>query len=307
MAKRDYYQVLGVDRSATAAQIKSAYRKLAREFHPDVNKATDAAEKFTEATEAYEVLSDDAKRQKYDRFGHASNGGGFGGPRGPGGVDFSDIFGGQAGGGGGFMGMGLDDILQALGGRGRRRRPQKGADLEYPITLDFLQAVRGVATAIRLRSGRKGETDETLDVKIPAGVRDGQKIRVRGKGQEGPAGPGDLYILVHVAKHAYFSREGRDIVVEVPVSITEAALGAKVDVPTIDGPTTVKIPHGTNSGQKLRLKGKGVGSAGDDRGDQYVIVRTVVPKDISKAGRQLLEQLAESEKFDVRADSPWNN
>ena len=224
----------------------------------------------------------------YDQFGHAG-GPGFGGPRGqrvyttsgPGGSDFADIFGGE---GGRFVGMGLDDILQALGAGGARRgrrkaRPRKGANLEYPITLDFLQAVRGVTAPIHIRAGSATDKDETINVKIPPGVGDGQKIRVRGRGQTGPGGRGDLYILVHVTKHPYFTRDGRDIYIELPISIAEAALGAKVTVPTIDGMTTVTIPPGTGSARRLRLKGKGVGSAGDDRGDQYVVIRIVAPPD----------------------------
>lgn len=320
MAKRDYYEVLSVPRNATTAQIKSAYRKLARQYHPDVNKSPDAHANFTEATEAYEVLSDSKKRKMYDRFGHAGapgfgGAGGRGGPRvytgaGKGGSDFSEIFGGPDV-GGGFVGMSLDDILAALGrgrstGKGRRStRMRKGADMEYPITLDFLQAVRGVTTTVRIRSeGPEGKT-ETIDLKIPPGVAEGQKIRVRGKGQAGPGGAGDLYILTHITKHPYFTRKGADMYVDVPISITEAALGAKVAVPTIDGMTTVTIPPGTNGAQKLRLKGKGVGSAGDPRGDQYVVIRIVVPNEISERGRQLLESFSEAEKFDPRANVPW--
>ncbi len=313
MAERDYYEVLGVARNASAGQIKSAYRKLARKYHPDVNKSPDAQGKFTEATQAYEVLSDDKKRKMYDRFGQAG-GPGSSGPAGArvytstgrGGMGF-DIFSEE---GEGFMGMSLDDILQALGGgrRGKRKAPQpKGADLEYPITLEFLQAVRGVTTSIRIRGGQRADHDETIEVKIPPGVNEGQRIRVRGKGQPGPAGPGDLYIRVHVATHLHFTRDGLNIYVEVPISITEAALGAKVPVPTIDGMTTVTIPPGTNSAQKLRLKGKGIGPAEDNRGDQYVVIRIVAPKSVSDAGRRLLEQFAETDNFDPRAHVPWKS
>jgi len=314
MAERDYYEVLGVARNASAGQIKSAYRKLARKYHPDVNKSPDAQGKFTEATQAYEVLSDDKKRKMYDRFGHAG-GPGFSEPRGARvytsggseGMGF-DIFG---EGGEGFMGMSLDDILQALGGGGRRGKrkvqQRKGADLEYPIALEFLQAVRGVTTSIRIRGGQQADHDETIEVKIPPGVNEGQRIRIRGKGQPGPAGPGDLYIRVHVATHPHFTRDGLNIYVEVPISITEAALGAKVPVPTIDGMTTVTIPPGTNSAQKLRLKGKGIGPAGDNRGDQYVVIRIVTPKNVSVAGRRLLEQFAVTDNFDPRAHVPWKS
>jgi len=224
-------------------------------------------------------------------------------------VDFADIFGGGGGGGmGGFGGMSLDDILEMLGGgratRKSRRRPSpsKGADLEYPITLDFLQAARGVRTTVRIR--REGPADETIEVKIPSGVGEGQRIRVRGKGQLGPGGQGDLYIVIHVEPHPYFTRQGNDVYVDVPISMTEAALGAKVDVPTIDGMTTVTIPPGTSGGQKLRLKGRGL-SAGEGRGDQYVRLKVVVPKELSARGRELLEQLQQTETADPRATAPW--
>ncbi len=317
MAKRDYYDVLGVSRDASAAQIKSAFRKLARQYHPDVNKAADAADKFTEATEAYEVLSDETKRKQYDQFGHAATQGPAGrGASGPGagyagvnmgGVDFGEFF---SGGGDGFSGMSLDDILQALGGGSTTRRsrhqpqPRKGPDLDYPITLDFLQAIRGVTTSIRCRRPDNGQT-ETIDVKIPAGVRGGQKIRVRGKGQPGPAGRGDLYILVHVTAHPYFVREGKDIVLDLPISFTEACLGAKVDVPTLDGMTRMTIPAGSSSGQKLRLRGKGIETADGERGNQYVVLRVVVPQDLSDEGKALLEQFAAAAGQDARADVPW--
>jgi DnaJ-class molecular chaperone len=326
MAKRDFYDILGVSRDASASQIKSAYRKLARKYHPDVNKAEDSSEKFTEATEAYEVLSDSKKRKLYDQFGHAGLGGAPGaGPAGgrvythaggrrPGtgaggrGFNVGDFFEGSSG----FMGMSLDELLQSLGGgrttrkaRGRRENT-KGADLEYPITLDFLQAAKGVATTIRIRrEGGGADGTEVIEVKIPPGVREGQKVRIRGKGQVAPRGPaGDLYIIVHIAPHAYFRRDGSDVFVDVPVSITEAALGAKVDVPTIDGMTTVTIPPGTSGSQKLRLKGKGI-AAGNGRGDQYVVLKIAVPKKPSPAAKELLEKLAKLDDADPRKDAPW--
>ena len=318
MAKRDYYDVLGVARDATDAQVKSAYRKLARKYHPDVSKAADAADKFKEATEAYEVLSDSKKRGMYDQFGHAGPGAGFGGPGGargwPGGqgveVNFEDLFG---SGGSGFSGMGLDDIMAALGGGARgHRRPaprRTGADLESHLPVAFMQAVQGTTTTIRVnRAGQRGgHNTETIDVKIPAGVREGSKVRVRGKGEQGLGGNGDLYIIVHVGKHPYFRREGDDIYVDLPVRISEAALGGAVDVPTIDGMTTVKIPAGTSSGKRLRLKGKGVKPTEDrkQRGDQYVVIRIVPPPDISPQGRELLQKLDELEAFDPRKDAPW--
>jgi DnaJ-class molecular chaperone len=316
MAKRDYYDVLGVKRGANESEIRSAYRKLARKYHPDVNKAPDAAEKFKEATEAYEVLSDPQKRKMYDQYGHAAPAA-AGGPRGRtytwtstgsprgGAPGFEDIFGGFTH---GFMGMSLEEILEKLGGGGarggRRRRPAaRGGDVEYNLTLDFMAAVHGTTATVRVQPA--GEPAETISVKIPPGVGEGSKVRIRGKGQAGPAGRGDLYIITHVRPHAYFRREGDDIYVDVPVSLTEAALGGKVDVPTIDGMTTVTIPPGTASSRRLRLRGKGVGRSGGARGDEYVVLRLVPPPKTSAKGAELLRQFAEAEPFDPRKDVPW--
>ena len=319
MAKRDYYEVLGVKRDAGEAEIKSAYRKLARKYHPDVNKASDAAERFKEATEAYEVLSDPQKRRMYDQFGHVRPGG-VGRPGGaktytwqsgegvP--FDIGDLFGRSGRGGGGFAGMSLDEILEALGGefgrRGRRAqaRAAKGPDIEHHVSLDFMQAVWGATTSLRIQQA--GGSGETISVKIPPGVRDGSKIRVAGKGGEGPGGRGDLYIIVHVSEHPYFRRVGNDIYVEVPVSIAEAALGAKVDVPTIDGMTTVTIPPGTSSARRLRLREKGVkGPGGQARGDQYVEIKIVPPPKLSAGGQELLRKLQAADPFDPREHAPW--
>lgn len=321
MAKRDYYDILGVRRDASADQIKSAYRKLARKYHPDVNKAPDAVEKFKEATEAYEVLSDPQKRGLYDQFGHAGPPQGpFGGagsprgqrgqgpftytwnsqgPRGEGVGNFEDIFGGA----GGMSGMSLEEILGMLGGGGsrksRRRGPApRGQDIEYSVALDFLQAAAGTTATIRLQRGGR---IETIDVKIPPGVHDGSRIRLRGQGQDG----GDLYIVTQVREHPYFRREGDDIYVDLPISVSEAALGAKVDVPTLEGTASVAIPPLSSSGMKLRLRGKGVAAPGRDHGDQYVVLKIVLPKKISSRGEQLLREFGEAEKFDPRANAPW--
>jgi len=312
MAKRDYYEILGVSRSASADDIRASYRKLARKYHPDVNKAKDAEQKFREATEAYEVLSDPEKRKMYDQFGHAGPqaAGGMGGPGrvytngGPVDFDIGDIFG---RGTSGFSSMGLDDILNALrgGGRARRRAPQKGSNVEYGITLDFMEAVRGTTATLKyLQPGKSGQP-ETLTVKIPPGVGQRAKVRVREKGAIGPGGAGDLYLIVHIRPHPYFRRDGNDIYVDVPISITEAALGAKVDVPTVDGMTTVTVPPGAGSGAKLRLKGRGIGKSGKDKGDQYVQIRIVPPKSISNRGRELLGEFQQLEGEDVRAGVPW--
>ncbi len=319
MGKKDYYDVLGVTRSSTAAQIKSAYRKLARKYHPDVNKDPGATEKFKEATEAYEVLSDPKKRKVYDRFGHSAADGQappggawrWGGDEAGAEFDFDDLFG-RSGGGGGFMGMSLEDILSTLGGRRRSSRRTAraaavGENLEHEISLDFMQAVCGATVTMRLpRQSGRSRSVETIDVKIPPGIRDGARIRVRGKGADGPGGRGDLYIVARVRKHAYFRRDGDDVTVEVPISITEAALGAKVDVPTIDGMTTVTIPPGTPSARRLRLKEKGIRSPGKSRrGDQYVLVRIVPPAKVSAAGANLLKKFDAEEKFDPRRNAPW--
>ena len=322
---RDFYEVLGVKRNATAGQIKSAYRKKARKYHPDVSKAPDAGEKFRQATEAYEVLSDSEKRKRYDQFGPEAFQKGGAPPRGggfyPGGgrtvqFDFGDIFGGGSGGGGGFMGMGLDEILESLGGRGRRKSrrgpkaaPQRGANLEHHVQLDFHKALHGTSTSVRIHatdaSGKSSA--QTLTVKIPPGVREDQKIRVRGKGAMGPAGAGDLLLICHIIDHPFFQRVGDDIYVHVPISIVEAALGASVDVPTIDGMTTVKIPQGTPSGRRLRLRGKGLPLKGDPkkRGDQQVVIKIVPPTKVSRPAQDLLKEFQKIENQDPRADAPW--
>ena len=319
MGDRDYYQVLGVKRGATAAEIKSAYRTLARKFHPDVNKDPGAEAKFKEATEAYEVLSDSQKRGAYDQFGRAGPAGRgaytrTGAPGGGFGASFEEIFGAaQAqtrGGGGGFVGMGLDDILNALRGQSRRsgraKSPRRGENIEYDLTLDFMQAMWGTTASIHLTHQGVGGTRETLEVKIPAGVDEGSRIRVRGKGGEGPGGKGDLYIVTHVRPHPYFRREGSDITIDLPIGLCEAALGARVDVPTVDGMTTVTVPSGTAGGKRLRLRGKGVRAAGDKkRGDQYMVIRIVPPKDITAEGKQLLKEFDQTHPYNPRAEAPW--
>lgn len=328
MAKqRDYYEILGVKRDATLDQIKSAYRKLARKYHPDVNKAPDAAEKFREATEAYEVLSDPEKRRRYDQFGRSAFegvGGEWGGfPPGAGGgqsirVDFGnmdDLFG-SGGFHSAFMGMGLEELLEALGGHARRKGAQRsqaaaprGADIEHHIELDFLQAVHGTTTTLRLTErGASGRTAaQTLAVKIPPGVSEGQKIRLRGKGQDGPGGPGDLLLICHVREHPYYRRVGNDIYVEVPVGIVEATLGGSVDVPTLDGMATIKIPPGTPSGRRIRLRGKGIKSAADgERGDQYAVIKIVPPAGVSEKGAALLREFRLVEGRNAQPEVPWS-
>lgn len=304
MAK-DYYEVLGVPRSASADELKKAYRKLSRQFHPDVKPNDKQAEaQFKEVQEAYAVLGDADKRKKYDQFGHAFEQAGAGGP-GAGGFnwsggggqqfDFEQLFGG---------GIDLGDILGGggRGGRGGRGRQQKGPDVEATIQVPFTVAAEGGNHDLSVSTGSK---TERLTVKIPPGVDSGSVIRLAGQGQPGRGGGpnGDLLVKIQVAPHPYFRREGSNILVDVPLSITEAALGAKVDVPTLaEGLISLTIPAGSSSGTKLRLRGKGVmDSKTKTRGDQFAVVKVVVPKNLDDASRELLQKFAEQNPSDPRA------
>ena len=345
--KRDYYEVLGVSRSAEEPEIKTAYRKLALQYHPDRNPGNpEAEEKFKEASEAYAVLVDSNKRAQYDRFGHAAVGGaGFGGFDPNSFQDFSDIFSDL---------FGFGDIF---GGGGRRRsRAQRGADLREDLTIAFEHAVFGTETEIRIRrheacdacsgSGSapgKGATtcrscggagqvryqqgfltiartcptckgagsvisdpcakchghgrvlqQRTMPVKIPAGVEDGTRMRFAGQGEAGAFGgpSGDLYVVLHVKEHPFFERDGNNIYCAVPVSITQAALGAEIRIPTLDGEHTLKIPEGTQSGTAFRIRHKGVASLnGHGKGDLFVEVRVQTPTKLTRRQRELLEEL----------------
>ena len=303
MSKRDFYEVLGVSRSASTEEIRKAYKKLAKKFHPDVKPADpDAEKKFSEITEAYDVLSDDAKRKNYDQFGHAARGGaaggnpfqGFGGGGG-GSFDLDDILGGMFGGGGNPFG----------GGRRGQPRTQKGQDARAEITVPFIVAVEGGEHSVSLQNGTKSER---LSVKIPAGIEDGQSIRLAGQGNPGSGGgpAGDLIVTVHIATHPWFRRDGQNLLVDVPISPSEAALGAKVDVPTLsEGTVVLTVPPGTSSGAKLRLRGKGVRNhKTGDRGDQFVVLKISVPKDLSEEAIALYEKLAELNPKNPR-DGLW--
>jgi curved DNA-binding protein len=241
------------------------------------------------------------------------------GPGGPGqaagapGFDFEDIFSSSP-----FSGMGLEELLAALGGYSRRgaraagRSGRSGAfdplagtrpDLEYPVTLDFMQAVKGCRTALDLR--RRDGTIERIEVKIPPGVRDGSRVRVRGKGA-GPDGSGDLFIITRVREHPYFRREGADVYMDLPLSLGEAALGAEVTVPTVDGHASVKVPPGASGGARLRLPGRGVADPRTGRrGDQYLLVKIVLPPVVSEQGLKLLEEFARTDPYDPRKNVPW--
>jgi len=365
MIKRDYYEVLGVARDASDKEIKRAYRRLARKYHPDVNPNDKAAEaKFKEATEAYEVLSDPAKRRQYDQYGHQAFGAAYeaGQTRGggPGGVDFSQFdFGAPAG---------FEDLFSDLFGRRGptvEAGPSRGEDLHYSIDLDFEDAVRGLSTEITLQrqvacpacqgsgigvggrlqncpacggSGRarlglglfggyracptcRGTgkvpstpcasctgggavlTSERIAVKIPPGVDNGSTVRLQGKGHVGRGGgpPGDLYIVTRVRSHPFFERRGDNLYCEVPITVTEAALGAKIEVPTVEGRASMRIPPGTNSGQVFRLRGLGVPHLkGGGRGDQFVTVKIVVPQNLDPRSQELFRELARLRPEDPR-------
>lgn len=283
MPGKDYYDILGVGKSASEDEIKKSYRKLAKKYHPDVNKGNkDAENKFKEISEAYAVLSDKEKREQYDRLGkEAFSGGGAGGPFG--GFDFSQFMGGAgAGARGRRAGAGtrrttvdFTDIFGDLfgGGGGFEGQTATGSDIESETTIDFADAIRGTTLDLRFSDGR------TVKVKIPEGVADGQRLRIRGKGAPSPIGgpPGDLNLLVRVRPHPFFERRGNDIHIELPITVAEAIRGAEIEVPTIQGPVRARIPAGTQGGQTFRLTGKGVRTK-NATGDHYYKVQIVVPK-----------------------------
>jgi len=288
MAEKDYYDILGVKKSASSDEIKKAYRGLAKKFHPDKNKGNKEAEnKFKEISEAYAVLSDTEKREQYDRLGkEAFRGGGpggnpFAGGANPfGGFDFSQFTGGGARARGGRRSTtgagGFTDIFSDLfggGGPGFEPGPERGGDLEAELTIDFRDAILG--TTMDLVINGKG-----VKVKIPEGVSDGQRIRLRGKGAPGANGgpAGDLNVLIHVRSHPLFERRGDDIYIDLPIRVGEAIRGAEVEVPTIHGPVRARIPAGTQGGQTFRLRGKGVKKKTGTAGDHYYRVEVSVPK-----------------------------
>lgn len=361
MSKRDYYEVLGVSKTASKDEIKKAYRRLAKKYHPDVSTEPDATEKFKEVQEAYEVLSDDTKRAQYDQFGHAGPNQGFGG-----GFDGAD-----------FGGFGFEDIFSSFfggGGGGRRRdpnAPRQGADLQYSMMLSFEEAIFGKETEVEIASdencdtchgsgAKPGTSKDTcshcggagqvnvqqntpfgrivnrracehcrgtgqiikekcttchgagkvrkrkkINIKIPAGIDDGQQIRISGKGEAGTNGgpSGDLYVVVRVRQHEFFERNGDDIICEMPLTFAQAALGDEVEVPTVHGKVKLKIPAGTQTGTEFRLKGKGAPNVrGYGQGDQYVIVRVVTPTKLTSRQKELLTELAKDGHEDLHKD-----
>ena len=372
MAKRDYYEVLGVSKNATEDEIKSAFRKKAKEFHPDLNKSPDAPEKFKEAQEAYACLSNKENRAKYDQFGHAAfdnpyanAGGGAGGYSGNpfGDFDFGDIFDDLFG--GGFS------SFSSFGGRSSSRA-RKGNDTLYGMKIDFMEAVYGCKKDIDLEyfetcdecdgagghgeitcdtcNGKgtiikqtstilgtiqtrstcpdckgKGKTfksrcnnckgngkvkvSKTITIDIPAGIDEGEQLRLAGKGEEGiNGGPnGDLYIEIHISKHELYRRDGNDIYSDLPVTITDLCLGCKKTIKTIDGEVEIKIKEGSQPGELLRIKGKGINNPDSwKKGDFYLELKLVIPRSLSRKQKSLLEDLEETDLEDEIEFSKFN-
>ncbi len=293
MSKRDYYEVLGVKKDASDDEIKKAFRKLAIKYHPDKNPGDKEAEaKFKEANEAYSVLSDKTKRQRYDQFGHAGVGGAGGGA---GGNPFEGFnFNGQSFnfdfGGGGFGG--LDDILGAMFGGGFRG-VRRGRDYRTSVTIDFEEAIFGCTKTVSVDG-------EQIKLKIPAGIYDGQSIRLNGKGGPAPqegGQRGDLYVEVRVRAHKRLTREGDLILSEVTISMVEAVLGTEVDVETVDGEVTMKVPAGTQPGTNFKLSGHGAPRLGsDERGPHIVTVNVEIPKNLSRKQKELIEEFDKAKK-----------
>ena len=283
----DYYKLLGVDRSATADEIRKAYRKLARKYHPDVNKEEDATTKFAEVQEAYDTLSDAEKRKMYDQFGSSGpTGGGFrgdprwsqGSPSGGYGqtVDFSDIFGSAFGGGG-----------QSPFGGGGQQQAVKGPDQTHAITVTFMTALNGGSEEIKI-------SDSSVTLQIPAGIESGKKLRLKGKGGPGMLGgqAGDLIVTISVGGHPLYQRTGLDVEMDVDLNIAEAALGTKVTLPLpLGGTVDMSIPAGVSSGSRLRVKGKGCVTSDGKKGDFYAAIHIIAPKDIDDETKKLLEEL----------------
>lgn len=325
MQYKDYYDILGVSRNADQKEIKKAYRKLARKYHPDINEDQEAEQKFKEVSEAYTVLSDPEKRKKYDKFGDQweqyeragvnpedVNWGSWGNNGGTGGghqqyqrtvtpEEFEQMFGGFSGAGGGFS-----DFFESLFGGGRQQRTQsspfgrgfgaqqatqrRGQDIDTPVQISLEEAFHGTSRTLQREGG------ERLEVNIPRGVKTGSRVRISGQGSPGAGGAaGDLYLNIKVLPHAQFSREGDDLQVTVPVDLYTAVLGGEVQVPTLERPVVLTIPPGTQNGKTFRLSGLGMPNLknANERGDLYAEVMVELPTDLSQKERQLFEQLRE--------------
>ena len=308
---RDYYETLGVSKTASEDEIKSAFRKLARKYHPDVAKdKKEAEEKFKQINEAYEVLSDPEKRRKYDQLGENWNQpGGFQPPPQWGGRQPGGGFYGGGGENGGvefeFGGTGFSDFFEAFFGGGRVRSAfggfgqrgtmaERGSDVEADIMVTLEEALHGSTRQVSLRRAGSKKT-ETYQVKIPRGVREGQRIRLAGQGEAGERGgkSGDLFLRVRLARHPDFSVEGSDLVHEVKIAPWQAVLGDQIIVPTLEGNARLKLPPGMQGGQRFRLRGRGLPGVSGQRGDLYVVVQIAVPKKLSERERELWDQLAQ--------------
>ncbi|HEX8871043.1 MAG TPA: DnaJ C-terminal domain-containing protein [Lentzea sp.] len=292
---RDFYEVLGVPRGASADEIQRAYRTLARQYHPDVNRDPGAEDRFKEVSEAYEVLSDKEQRQRYDRFGadfrRVPEDYGERAERGPRGRTVYT----SGPGFGGFEDFDFEDLFGGAFHRGGRGGPIPGADQEAELTLSVEEAYQGGHR--RLTIG-----DRQLDVTIPAGVVDGQRIRLSGQGGQGTGGgaSGDLFLVVRIAPHPRYRLEGRDVVMDLPVAPWEAALGATVPIMTPGGEAKVRVVAGSSSGRRLRLRGEGMPNPRGTPGDLYAVVKVMVPKSLGKRERELFEELSAVSDFDPR-------
>lgn len=281
--KRDYYDILGVSKSASVDEIKKAYRRLALEWHPDRNKAAGANEKFKEINEAYAVLSDPKKKETYDQFGAAAFQPGMGGGS-PGGYHQGPFTYTYSSGGGSPFGADFIDpfeIFEQFFGGGMGRASSRARREVYEITIDFMDAVKGVTKEVHIPRGRAGEGTVRKTIKIPAGVDTGSRIRFD-----------DFDIVVEVRADKHYKRESNDLIVDQEISYTQAALGAVVEVPTVDGPLSIRVQPGTQPGTLIRLRGKGVPHVrGSGRGDQYVRIKLTIPTHLSRRQRELLEEL----------------
>ncbi len=299
MKFKDYYEVLGLTESASGDEIKSSYRRLARKFHPDVSKEKNAEERFKAINEAYEALKDPEKRKAYDDLKR----GGF-----RAGDDFRPPPGWNPQGGFGHdstdaQSAGFSDFFESLfGGGGAGRRPQRGpsrrgADVTARLQIDLETAFAGGEQRVSLT--RSGGEQKSLDVKIPAGIQNGQTIRLAGQGEPGAAGAGDLLLEIEIPPHPRYERDGRDVLLRLPIAPWEAALGATVEVPTLAGPVGLRVPEGSATGKRLRLKGRGM--PGTTPGDQYVVLEIQTPPASDEAQRRFYEQMRETFAFDPRS------
>jgi curved DNA-binding protein len=296
MKYKDYYKILGVERGAADEEIKKAYRRLARKYHPDVSKEANAKEKFQEVAEAYETLRDKEKRAAYDSLGSHRPGQDFRPP-----PDWFDRFG--SGGAEDLRGVDLSDLFESMGifGRARGRGAGRGMrfpgeDYEVTVRLGLEEAARGAERELRL-------DNRTIRARIPRGATDGQRLRLAGKGAAGANGgpPGDLYLHIVLEPHALFRPSGHDLEIEIPLAPWEAALGAQIEVPTLDGAVSMKVPPGAKGGQKLRLAGKGLPKPGGGAGDLYAVLNIVVPAAAGEREKKLYEELRAASKFDPRS------